>query len=213
MARYGMVIDLSRCVGCSTCMAICKAEHCLPPGILWSRLLIKEEGKYPWVSKRIVPLLCNHCEDAACVEVCPSGATSKREDGIVTVDYDKCVGCGYCVVACPYGARSFYREEGSSFPGEGLTPYEKIGYLQFQTGVVTKCNFCQDRVDLGLRRGMQPGVDPEATPACVNACIAKARFFGDLDDPESEVSQLIRLKLGFQMRPEVGTNPSVYYLR
>lgn len=213
MTRYGMVIDLQRCIGCYGCMIACKAEHFLPPGIFWSRVLIKEYGKYPSVVKTVVPVLCNHCQDAACVNVCPTGATTKREDGIVTVDYNKCIGCRYCMMACPYGSRSFYDSQKEYFPGQGLTPYEQLGYKQYQTGVVMKCTFCQERIDAGIKKGLKPGVDREATPACVTNCMAKARYFGDLDDPDSEVSRLIREKHGHQLHVEFGTDPSVYYLR
>ncbi len=213
MPRYGMVIDLQRCIGCYGCMISCKAEHFLPPGIFWARVLMREEGKYPSVRKIMLPVLCNHCKEAACVKVCPTGATTRRDDGIVTVDYNKCVGCRYCMMACPYGSRSFYDSVKEYFPGQGLTPYEEHGYRQYQTGVVMKCTFCQERIDAGTKKGLKPGVDREATPACVTNCMAKARYFGDLDDPDSEVSRLIREKRGYPLHPEFGTEPSVYYLR
>ncbi len=213
MTRYGMVIDLLRCIGCYGCMLSCKSEHFIPPGIFWSRVLMKEYGQFPSVTKMMVPVLCNHCKDAACVRVCPSGATTRREDGTVVVDYNKCIGCRYCMMACPYGSRSFYAGESQYFPRQALTPYEKLGRSQHQTGVVMKCNFCQERIEKGLKQGLKPGMDREATPACVINCMAKARFFGDLDDPGSEVSRLIRERRGSQLHPEFGTDPSVYYLR
>lgn len=213
MTRYGIVIDLLRCIGCYGCMLSCKAEHFIPPGIFWSRVLIKEYGKFPSVTKMMVPVLCNHCKEAACVRVCPSGATTRGEDGTVVVDYNKCIGCRYCMMACPYGSRSFHSGESQYFPRQALTPYEKLGRSQHQTGVVMKCNFCQERIEKGLKQGLKPGVDREATPACVINCMAKARFFGDLDDPDSEVSRLIRERRGSQLHPEFGTDPSVYYLR
>lgn len=213
MARYGMAIDLARCCGCGACVVACKVIHHTPPGIFWARVLMKEYGTYPGVRRTIMPVLCNHCQEAACVRVCPSGATSRRADGIVTVDYAKCIGCRYCMMACPYGSRHFYTTVSSYFPTGQLTPDEKLGYSQLQTGVVMKCNFCQERIDQGLKKGLQPGADPDATPACVNTCITKARYFGDLDDPKSEVSQLITRKQGYQLHPEFGTEPSVYYLK
>ncbi len=208
-----MVIDLRRCVGCSGCVVTCKVEHCTPPGIFWARLLMKEQGKFPNVSRLIVPVLCNHCKNAPCVKVCPSGATSQGEDGIVSIDVDKCIGCRYCMMACPYGSRFFCARLESYFDAPGLTPSEKLGYAQFQTGVVVKCNFCQERIKDGLSNGLKPGTDREATPACVNSCAGKARYFGDLDDPESEVSRLIRSRQGKPMHPEFGSDPSVYYLQ
>lgn len=215
MARWGMVIDLKRCVGCYACMVACKQEHFLPPDIFWCRLVIGETGKYPAVTKQMYPVLCNHCEEAACVKACPSGATTRREDGIVIVDYDKCVGCRYCLIACPYQQRTYYADgKKEYFPGQGLTELEIIGreLYPLQTGTVVKCNFCAERLDEGVKNGLEPGEDREATPACVNVCPAKARTFGDLDDPNSEVSKLIRDRKGFQLHPEYGTEPSVYYI-
>lgn len=212
MARYGMVIDLLRCIGCGTCMMSCKVEHFLPPGIWWNRVLMKEEGKFPSVRLTIAPVLCNHCGDAACVKVCPTGASSRRADGIVTIDSSKCIGCRYCMVACPYGARYFFDKPKPYFKGADFTPYEKIGYKDMEQKVVQKCTFCQERIDKGVAAGLKPGIDRDATPACVNSCTAKARFFGDLEDPGSEVSRLIRSRKGKQLHPEFGTDPSVYYV-
>ena len=213
--RWGMVIDLKKCIGCYACVLACKAEHFLPPGMFWGRVLIGETGTYPAVRKHIYPVLCNHCKEAACVEVCPTGATTRREDGIVTIDYDKCVGCKYCIMACPYQQRSFYGEDVREyFPGQGLTPLEVIGreLYPLQEGTAVKCNFCTERIESGLQQGLKPGMDRESTPACVIACPTKARYFGDLDDPESEVSRLVREKKGEQLQPQFETDPSVYYL-
>ncbi|MDP2719476.1 MAG: 4Fe-4S dicluster domain-containing protein [Dehalococcoidia bacterium] len=212
MTRYGMVIDLTRCIGCGSCMMSCKAENQLPPGIFWTRVLKKESGKYPAVSISTVPVLCNHCEEAACVKVCPSGATSRQDDGTVIVDYEKCTGCRYCMMACPYGARFYHDKAELFYPGQGLSAHDRISRQEYQTGVVVKCTFCHDRVQEGLKKGLKPGSDREATPICANNCMAKARFFGDLDDPDSEVSVLIRANRGRQLHPEYGTEPSVYYL-
>lgn len=213
--RWGMVIDLTRCVGCGSCQIACKEEHFLPAGIHWNRILIGETGTYPTVRKLMVPVLCNHCEEAACKTVCPTGATYQREDGIVAIDYDKCMGCRYCIISCPYQQRSFY-EDGKKhyFPGQGLTPWEEVGrqLRPYPTGVVMKCTFCKELIDDGLKRGLRPGTEREATPACVISCPADARYFGDLDDPKSEASILIKEKRGFQLKPESRTNPSVYYV-
>lgn len=215
--RWGMFINLKKCAGCYSCAVKCKQEHFLPPGIMWGRLLISEkDGEYPTVKKITYPVLCNHCKDAVCVEVCPTGATQQREDGIVWVDPDKCVGCRYCVVACPYQVRTYIDSpEKEYFPGQGLTEWEKLGRRIYphQKGVVTKCNFCLERIDAGMSRGLTPGKDRDATPACVNSCPTKARVFGDLDDPESEVSLLIRGKRAAPLHPEHGTDPCVYYSR
>ncbi|MDO8692254.1 MAG: 4Fe-4S dicluster domain-containing protein [Dehalococcoidia bacterium] len=198
--RYGMVIDLQRCIGCYGCQVACKAENATPPGILWGRLKKGESGKFPNVRRINLPLLCMHCKDPECLKVCPSGATQQREDGIVFVDADVCVGCRACMVACPYTARYYHDAEKYYFGDQGPTPFEEVGYKQHPVGVVSKCDFCRHRVDEGLE------------PACVANCMAKGRFFGDLDDPYSEVSRLISEKRGSQLYPELGTDPSVYYL-
>lgn len=215
MARWGMVIDRRKCIGCYACMVACKQVHALPPEVFWCRVLISETGTYPTVTKQILPVLCNHCEKAACVDVCPTGATTKREDGIVTVDADKCVGCRYCLIACPYQARTYHSGNNKEYwPGQGLTELEKISQQLYplQTGTVIKCDFCSDRVDDGLQKGLRPGIDREATPVCVNACPVKARHFGDLNDPDSNVSKLIKERRGYRLHPEYGTDPSVYYI-
>lgn len=215
MTRWGMVINLQKCVGCYSCVISCKQEHHLPPEVFWNRILISETGKYPTVMKQIYPVLCCHCKEPACVKACPTGATSQREDGIVMVNYDKCVGCRYCLIACPYQQRTYYGDGNREyFPGQGLTELEKIGKELFplQPGTVVKCNFCLERIDEGIRQGLKPGVDREATPACVIACPAKARYFGNLEDPQSEICQLIKEKRAFQLHPEFGTDPSVFYI-
>lgn len=217
MPRWGMVIDVKRCVGCWSCAISCKEEHFLPPQVFWNRLLITERGQFPTARKLIYPILCNHCAEAACVEACPTGATYQREDGIVLIDYDKCVGCRACLIACPYQQRTFYDQEVADreyFPGQGKTAFEELGQkiYPFQEGTVMKCNFCVERIDEGLKQGLTPGIDREATPACVNACPVGARTFGDLDDPNSNVSKLIKDYSGKQLRPEFGTDPSVYYI-
>jgi molybdopterin-containing oxidoreductase family iron-sulfur binding subunit len=197
--RLGMAIDLKRCIGCYACVITCKSENGTPRGVFWGRVLEKEEGKYPTAKRTMLPVLCNHCKEAPCVDVCPSGATARREDGIVTVDYDKCIGCRYCIVACPYQNRTFVDNIKSYF-GDPLTPYEEVSYQKHQEGVVEKCIFCKDRVDKGLE------------PACVQTCPTSARIFGDLEDPNSELSHLLRVRVSFQLLPETGAKPAVYYL-
>ncbi len=200
MTRYGMVIDLKKCVGCTACAMACKAENGTPPGVWWSKVTASETGKFPNARRTILPTQCMHCAKAPCVNVCPTGATTKRADGIVMVDYKKCIGCKLCEVACPYGARTFVQAIKPYYEKMGLTPYEKLMYAKHQAGVEEKCNFCADRVAAGK------------PPACVATCLSYARFFGDLDDPNSEVSKLIASRKGYQLKPELGTNPSVYYL-
>lgn len=210
MVRWGMVIDLKKCIGCYSCMITCKQEHFLPPDVFWTRLLIGESGEYPQVTSHVYPVLCNHCREAICVKVCPSGATIRREDGIIDIDYDKCAGCRYCVIACPYQQRTFYSDSKKEyFPGQGLTELETIGkeLYPLSPGTVVKCNFCKEKIEEGIRKSLKPGSDREATPSCVINCPAKARCFGNLDDSNSEVSISIRRRKGFQLHLEFGTNP------
>jgi len=212
--RWGMVIDLTKCIGCWACVMACKQEHFLPRDVFWARIATAETGTFPQVSKQVVPMLCNHCQDAPCVEVCPTGATTVREDGVVCVNYDKCVGCRYCIIACPYQHRTFLSDIKEYNPGRGFTELEVVGRQLYplQKGTVLKCNFCLERIDSGIKQGLKPGADRGATPACVIACPSKSRYFGDLDDPEDEVVRQIRERKGFQLHPEFDTNPSVYYL-
>lgn len=211
MARWGMVIDLRKCVGCQTCTITCKQTNNLPPGVYWRRVEDAETGTYPDVERTFLPMGCMHCSEPPCLDACPTTATHKRADGIVDIAYDLCVGCGYCVVACPYQARTLIMESPAYFSG-GLTPPEAKLADPSRIGVATKCNFCLPRIDAGLALGLRPGVDFEATPACVGSCISGALHFGDLDDPQSNVSKLIREHRTHRLQEELGTDPSVYYI-
>jgi phenylacetyl-CoA:acceptor oxidoreductase subunit 1 len=205
-----MAIDLEQCTACQTCTVSCKVAHGLGPTIQRVTVVEKEVGKYPNVTRIYIPRRCMNCAEPQCVGVCPSGATEQRADGIVTIDQDKCIGCRYCMMACPYNARTFYGVEQSyhSLPSQ----WEERRYADHTVGVVDKCDFCSSRIDEGLERGLKPGTDPEATPVCVGTCIASALYFGDLDDPDSEVSRRIKERDGLQLLPEKQTDPSIYYL-
>lgn len=212
MTRYVMIADLNRCVGCQTCTSACKHTNDTPPMVQWRKVLDIEMGEYPDVERLFVPVGCQHCADPPCMHVCPSQATSQREDGIVTIDYDLCIGCSYCFVACPYQARYKITEATSFFGGNKLTSNEKKRFDENRVGVAQKCTFCSDRIDAGLEQGLTPGVDHEATPACVNSCIADALSFGDIEDENSNVSELLAENTWFQMHEELGTEPGFYYL-
>ncbi len=177
--RYGMLIDTRRCVGCHACSISCRSENEVPLGHHRSWVEYIEKGTFPNVSQNFLPRLCNQCSAPQCVSVCPTGATYKRpEDGIVVVDKDICIGCKYCLLACPYDAR----------------------FLNPVTGTADKCDFCQHRLAQGLE------------PACVSTCFNRARIFGDLNDPGSEISRLIATNPVTVLRPEMGTKPNVFYI-
>lgn len=177
----------------------------------WRKVLDIEMGEYPQVERLFMPVGCQHCSEPPCMEVCPSTATGQRQDGIVTIDYDLCIGCAYCAVACPYQAR--YKVEQPSFAyGAVPTDNESIRFDPRRIGVAQKCTFCSDRVDAGRAKGLVPGIDPDASPACANACIADALTFGDLEDPQSNVSRLLSERTWFRMHEELGTDPGFFYL-
>jgi len=177
--QYGMLIDARRCYGVHACTVACKAKFDVPLGHNRSWVEYIEKGNYPDVTRSFLPRLCNHCSKPNCVSVCPTGATWKREeDGIVVIDPDICIGCKYCILACPYDMR----------------------FANPETGAADKCDFCVHRVTEGLE------------PACVEACPSRARVFGDLNDPDSEISRTIARNPVTVLRPEKGTEPNVFYI-
>lgn len=204
--RYGFAVDTQRCIGCHTCSVACRIENNLPVGTWWNRALTKggenmdtPEGIFPEVTMSYVTVACQHCENPACVKVCPVGATYRDPDtGVVRQDYDKCIGCRMCMSACPYtGVRSFNWEEPKftiDFPvGASDVP-------NHQRHVVEKCTMCWHKLA------------KNEEPACVEVCPARARFWGDLDDSSSEVAKLVGEREHIRLLEERGTNPSVYYL-
>lgn len=158
MARYGMLIDTRRCIGCYACRAACQNQNKLSADVAFIKFHAREKGSYPHINVETVPTQCMHCEDAPCEKVCPTKATYTDENGVVMVDQERCIGCKYCATACPYQARVVVPE----------------------TGVMDKCRLCTQYA--------QPG---SGMTTCVTACPAHVRIFGDLDDPESEVSKAI----------------------
>jgi phenylacetyl-CoA:acceptor oxidoreductase subunit 1 len=206
-----MIADLNRCVGCQTCTSACKHANATPPSVQWRKVLDIEAGEFPDVKRAFVPVGCMHCEDPPCMHVCPSTATRQRPDGIVTIDYDICIGCAYCALACPYQAR-FKIDKPLTAYGTPEMKHEAQREDPARLGVAQKCTFCVDRIDFGLENGLTPGLDAEASPACVNSCIADALHFGDIDDPDSNVSRLLAENKNFRMHEELGTGPGFYYL-
>lgn len=213
---WGMVIDLKRCrekKGCTACIEACHKAHNVP-----SINNPEEEVKWVWkesyehafptqahgkqsrsLLEHPVLVLCNHCENPPCVRVCPTQATFKREsDGIVMMDQHRCIGCRYCIVACPYGARSFNWQDPREFLAGDINP----SFPTRTKGVVEKCNFCAERLAEGKM------------PACVEACEGEggALVFGDLEDPDSRVSRILEERYSIQRKPALGTDPRIYYV-
>ena len=211
MTRYVMVADLRRCIGCQTCTAACKQANSTPPGVQWRRVVDIEVGEYPNVNRVFLPTGCQHCANPPCEEVCPTKATFKKDDGTVQIDYDLCIGCAYCAVACPYDAR-FKVEKPNYAYGDTPMPHEAMRADEATIGVAQKCTFCNDVVEAGVANGHKAGEHPEATPACVNSCITGALTFGDKVDPDSQVSQLLEKSEHFRMHEELGTDPGFYYI-
>jgi len=209
--RLGMVIDTKRCIGCTTCAVACKGENNLPDKTWYNRVLTvgganpnTPTGVYPHLTIETITLACQHCEKPACLDVCPVGAISKSADGVILQDNTpgsptRCIGARACIAACPYtGVRVFnfdeptYQVQGFVLGGEGVPEHT--------LNKVEKCQFCAHRLAGGLE------------PACVEVCPSRARTFGDLNDPTSEVSRLLAARHSFTLLPEEGTEPSVHFL-
>ena len=205
---WGMVIDQDTCTGCGYCTLACQAHNDSHPDIQWNRVIFdRAVGDQNIFLSRP----CQHCDHAPCISVCPVKASYKRADGIVMMDYDRCIGCRYCEIACPYQARAFNWEEFVE-PNPVVPDFGKPEVPRRPRGVVEKCSFCFHRIDRGLEQGLTPGVDSYATPACVVACPVGARVFGDLNDPHSNINHVLDNNQYFQLRPGMGNQPRVYYL-
>lgn len=208
--KWAMVIDLRKCVGCDSCTVACKAENLTPPGISYNVVLEEEIGEFPNLAKVNLPMPCMQCDNPPCVQVCPVKATYKLDNGIIAIDNDRCIGCRYCIIACPYGARSYDFGEGYEDEWLGYNDVTSPEYgkergtrepRKTPIGTVRKCNFCLHR----LERGEEP--------ACVETCIGDARYFGDLNDPNSTVSKLANSSRAFRLKSELGAGPNVIYLK
>jgi Fe-S-cluster-containing dehydrogenase component len=213
--QWAFAVDTTRCIGCGHCVDACKLENHVAAEPQYNRTWVERhvvatdgtvfvdapeagingfppESTAPGAAgvevrqSFFVPRLCMQCDNAPCVSVCPVGATYKTPDGVVLVDQDRCIGCGYCVVACPYGAR-YLVPSGPDLPNGNA-------------GVADKCTWCYQRLAKGQ------------LPACVEECPTQARLFGDLNDPDSPVSVVLRTKRTEVMKPELGTRPRVFYV-
>lgn len=200
MTRYGMAINLDRCVGCHACSTACTVHHGLPKGVRWSGVCELTEGTYPNLATMFLPTLCMQCSKPLCVTACTQGASTIGDDGVVQIDRGKCTGCGMCVAACPYGARTVVSGIVSNHDGSEPTTYEQQVFPQHTDKVAEKCTFCADCRE------------QDEEPWCVRTCVSNARIFGDLDDPASEVSKLVASENARVLLEGEGTGPAVYYL-
>ena len=239
MAKWAMVIDLDKCVACQGCSIACRFENNSPVvkpneaiagrSILWNDVFTlpvnhgQEDNEFPNVKTKYFTRPCMHCANPPCVKVCPVQATYIDEEGLVRQNYERCIGCRFCTVACPYGVRHFNWEEpaweGSMSqyisPDRIIGPGLQEGPTVRERGVVEKCTFCIHRLHkarLQAEAENRPFRASDYVPACVQTCTGKARFFGDLDDPESTVSRLATSPRAFRILEDVGTHPKVIYL-
>lgn len=225
MPRWGMVVDLDKCTACQACVAACRAENNIPiagpqqaalgRAISWMELIPILEGEYPHMRARLLPRPCMHCENPPCVKVCPVQALTKSPEGIVIRVHARCIGCRFCVQACPYGVNFFnwYEPAWPEELAESLSPDTAIR----PKGVVEKCYFCHHRLQTAREQARVEGRElrgeGDYVPACVQVCPAGALTFGDLENPSTRVWQLSRSPRSFRLLEELGLEPHVYYLR
>lgn len=220
--KWAMVINLRKCVGCHACTIACVSENKLPSGVVYRWVMDEESGTYPNVARRFIPRPCMHCDNPPCTKVCPVGATYKQVDGTVVIDYNRCIGCRFCIVSCPYTARVMdygdeYYEDTPEAEGlivgqeqaeacveapnfEYTTKRNRTEKRNSPVGNARKCHFCLHRLENGM------------LPACVTTCIGRVNYFGDLNNPDSMVSEMVAQPGITRIKEEAGTEPSVYYL-
>ncbi len=210
--KWSMTIDLRKCIGCHACTVGCIAENRLPPNVVYRVVREEEVGKPPNVTMKFLPRPCMQCENPPCTTVCPVNATWMREDGIVVIDYKKCIGCRSCIAACPYGARfldlgKYYtdgtprREAYETSPSyEYGRKWIKKDHFSSPIGNARKCHFCSHRLDVGM------------LPMCVTTCVGRATYFGDISDRKSLISKISAKSNRWKFKEDLGTKPSVTYL-
>lgn len=205
MTRYAMAIDLSSCIACHACSVACKVNNNLAQTVWWNRVdtdggdyMDTARGTYPTDLHRMhYPVNCQHCSKPACVATCPTGASYQRDDGIVAIKQDDCIGCGTCITSCPYDVRTLIEDEPEYVVDFPLGDYDAP---QHKAGTAEKCTFCTNRLDRG------------EVPACMELCPGRARHWGDMDDPNSDVATFLKGKDYERLLEEAGTEPNVYYV-
>ena len=219
--KWAMVIDLAKCIGCHACAVACASENRLPPGVVYRPVMEQERGTYPNVGRRFLPRPCMQCDNPPCVSVCPVTATWKNAQGVTVIDYNRCIGCRYCLAACPYGARcsdfgGFYTSRMPEFEGKLQGRYKARAYEAMPAaeygkpwpkrgkaspvGNARKCHFCLHRLAVGQ------------LPSCVTSCVGRATVFGDAGDAASLVREQLGSARLFDLKDELGTRPNVHYL-
>lgn len=220
--RWGMIIDLRRCVSCKACVIACKNENKTPPDLGYNFFVEEEEGQFPNVRRIGITRPCMHCEKPSCLEICPAEAIYKRADGLVVVDYEKCQGFQACVDACPYQAIHF--DEGRNYIEDSANPFNRIpsselgaayGVRQKDKAPIDKARKCTYCLHLQDEQG-----EYREPPACVRTCMGRAIHFGDLKDPEGKcvahgekIQELLAQRVNFRLKEELPNHPAVYYLK
>ncbi len=223
MPKWGMVIDLNKCTGCGSCVTACRSENNIPNAgqeatqegrtFLWMDMLEMVEGSYPDVHIRYIPRPCFQCHNPPCTRVCPVRATYRNDEGLVAQIYHRCIGCRYCMVACPYTVKSFNWFE-PEWPEE-FTAIRNPDVSLRMKGVVEKCTFCSHRLMKAREQARFEERDlqeQDYQPACADSCPTGAIIFGDFDNKEHAVSQLIRSNRAYRLLEDLGTEPKVVYL-
>ncbi len=206
-----MIIDLTKCIGCESCVITCKNFYKIPKN-KWRRII--DCGDYPFSKRQrlLIHQTCMHCYNPSCIQVCPTKATYQRKDGIVAIDYNKCIACGSCIVACPYNSRHILNEE-NLLSGDIINIEEIKGRVKDEKiKVCSKCNFCFHRIDSGAKKGLTPGKDEDATPLCVNACSSGALFFGDFNTIKTDLRDREKNKCKLFDSRTITTETSIFVI-
>lgn len=223
MAKFVRLIDTKRCMGCRACVAACATENYFTPGAPWNVMIEYETGSYPGVKKLFNTMGCMHCEQPSCKTACDgvgAKAISKNEFGVVLIDYEKCIGCGYCNAVCPYGVPQYDARAAELYAGKGRTPYEAIPQAdrdpthRKKAKTYEKCTFCWHKLKQAAADGKldRVGKDQQYTPACDAVCPVQARMFGDIEAPGSEIAKKVKETGAVQLKKQFGTGPQVYYV-